>query len=81
MPPFEERDQSGTLWINDRKEEGDRLPDRTGYIVINGKKWSLAGWIRKDKNGQAYMSLKASEPRGREQVAEPRDTVDDIPGF
>ena len=79
---YEPKDLSGTLWINDDKAPDNKLPDRTGYIIIQGKKWSLAGWLHKDKNGNAYLSLKATEPRGRQDNSEPTRNPDtEIPGF
>jgi hypothetical protein len=33
---FEQRDNSGSLWVNDRKSE-ESHPDRTGTVMIGGR--------------------------------------------
>jgi hypothetical protein len=54
---------SGTLFSNYTKRE-DRQPDYKGEVLIEGKRYWISGWLRKDKNGRPWLSLafKAVQP-------------------
>lgn len=56
MSKFEQRDNSGTVFANDRKEK-DTHPDRTGSAMIDGIEYWISGWVRKDRNGKQFLSL------------------------
>ena len=58
----EQRNNSGVLFKNDRKES-DRHPDYTGKALINGVELRLSAWIKTGAKGK-FMSLAFSEPRG-----------------
>lgn len=88
---FEQRDNSGSLFKNERKEK-DSHPDYTGNGMIDGKGFWFSAWIKKDRNGKAFMSLsfkpKEDLPPRREQRQAPapargsarnEDMNDDIP--
>lgn len=47
MAKYEQKDNTGTLFINNRKQN-DRQPDRTGTVMIDGVEYYLSGW---DKSG------------------------------
>jgi hypothetical protein len=53
---FELRDNSGSLWANDRKET-DTHPDRTGSAKIGGVDYWVNGFLKKTKAGEPYLSL------------------------
>jgi hypothetical protein len=53
---FEQRDNSGGIWVNDRKSE-ESHPDRTGSALIGGREYWVNGWLRKTKDGKPYLSL------------------------
>jgi len=74
----------GALFINDNKERGDKRPNFTGNITIDGTKYSLAAWKNLSANGVKYMSLKLSEWRDGSAkkpapAAPQEDFDDDIP--
>lgn len=55
---YEQRDNSGTLFINDRKtDKNSKLPDRKGDAIINGQAMWVSGWIKDGKNGTPFLSL------------------------
>lgn len=58
---YEQQDNSGTLFRNNKKQEGDKLPDYNGTIKINGVEKQIAGWVRQGAKG-SFLSLKISEP-------------------
>jgi len=81
----EKYDNSGALFINDRKEK-DNQPDYTGNVVINGEKKRLAGWKKTVKSdpSKTFLSLaisdyqeKPAESSGVKATPNPMD--DDLP--
>lgn len=50
------KDMTGTIRVNDRKEK-DTHPDRKGSALIDGTEYWISGWLKKDKNGEPYLSL------------------------
>jgi hypothetical protein len=53
---FEQRDNSESLWVSDRKSE-DNHPDRTGTVMVNGALYFCNGWLRKTKDGKPRPRL------------------------
>ena len=52
---YEQRDNSGSVFVNDRKEK-DTHPDRTGTAMIDGVMYYVSGWIKDSAKGK-FMSL------------------------
>jgi hypothetical protein len=74
---YEQRDNSGSIWVNDRKDK-DEHPDRTGSIMVAGTEYWINGWLKKTKDGKPFMSLSV-KPKARE--AGPKPKVDDELSF
>jgi hypothetical protein len=53
---YEQRDNSGSLFKNQKKDK-DTHPDYTGNGMIDGKGFWFSAWIKKDRNGNTFMSL------------------------
>lgn len=53
----------GVLFVADKKDNPKR-PDFTGPIVINGVEMRMAGWIRKSKGGQKFISVAITSKNG-----------------
>ena len=47
----------GVLFVNDKKENGDKKPDRTGSLNVDGVEYFLDGWIKKSESGKTFMSV------------------------
>jgi uncharacterized protein (DUF736 family) len=63
---YELRDGSGSLFRNERKQEGDRQPDYRGDAMVNGRKVEIAAWLKTSASGKRFLSLKFQEPRDQE---------------
>lgn len=81
-----ERDNSGVLFKNDRKES-ENHPDYRGGMTVNGVEYYLSAWIRTSKkDGGKFMSL-AVQPKadvGNRAINQAKKSVekdfnDDIP--
>ena len=59
MPDY---DNSGVLFVNDRKDK-ENQPDYTGNIVLNGEKKRLAGWKKTSKSdpSKTFLSISVSD--------------------
>jgi uncharacterized protein (DUF736 family) len=60
---FEQRDNSGALFKNDRKEK-ESQPDYKGTALIGGEEFEIAAWVKKSKAGNPYMSISFKEKGG-----------------
>ncbi len=56
MAQFEQKDWSGSLWVNDKKTE-ENHPDRTGKCMIDGVLMYVSGWLKRTKDGTPWLSL------------------------
>jgi hypothetical protein len=69
---YEQRDNSGSIFVNDRKEK-DTHPDRTGTAMIDGAMYYVSGWLKQGSKGQ-FLSLafkRKEEQQPREQRTVP----------
>lgn len=65
MAQFEQRDNSFSMFLNDRKDT-EKHPDFTGTLVVDGVHYFINCWKGKTRNGDTYLngSIKKKEPRG-----------------
>jgi hypothetical protein len=69
---YEPKEGFGAIFKNDKKES-DKQPDYKGNIMLNGKQYELAGWIKTGAKGP-FLSLKGGTPRATRVPAD-----DDLP--
>lgn len=88
MPPYEQKDMSGSLFKNDRREK-DTHPHATGTAIIDGVAYWVSAWTKDGAKGKFQsLAFKRKEERAAEirRDAEPqgsyrgsRDLDDEIP--
>ena len=77
---YEQRDNSGSLFKNDRKQS-DNHPDYKGSAHIGGVEYWVSAWLKTGKNGTKFMSFSYT-PKDQQQQAKaaPKVTGQDFPG-
>lgn len=80
---MEQKDNSGALFKNDRKES-DNHPDYKGSIMVGGVEHWISAWNNTSKAGKKYMGLAVSikEDKPTTKAVEDNTPVmadDDIP--
>ena len=70
--PYEQNDNNGSLFKNDRKEN-ERQPDYKGSCKVGGIEYWLSSWIKTTEGGKKWMSVAF---QAKEQQAEPSQPID-----
>jgi hypothetical protein len=66
---YEQKDNSGSLFKNDKKTE-EKHPNARGSAMVGGVEYWVSAWTKKDKNGNPWQSLAFTkkEPKAEEQT-------------
>jgi hypothetical protein len=73
---YEMREGNGSLFRNDKKEQGSNQRDYNGSCLINGQEMWISAWLKTGQNGTNYMSL-SFEPK--QQQAPPQNQYQQPP--
>ena len=83
---YEMKEMSGSAFKNNRRDR-DTSPDLTGSALIHGKECWVNAWIKKDKNGDMWISFNLKEKQPRADAPSQKDgrstseTIDDVIPF
>lgn len=73
---FEQNDNSGSLFKNDRKTESNH-PDYTGTAKIGGVEFWMSAWLKEANSGKKFMSFSFKPKLLKDQVSkEPKKSLD-----
>jgi len=76
---YEQRDNSGILFKNDRKQK-DTHPDRQGTAMVNGVMYEVAGWIKQGAKGP-FLTLAFKRKEGQQKPETSDIPFNDDVGF
>jgi hypothetical protein len=62
---FEMKDNTGSLFVNDKKET-DSQPHKRGTFIVDGKPYWVSAWDNVSASGVPYQSLKFKLKEERE---------------
>jgi len=65
---YEQRDNSGSLFKNDKKES-ENHPDYNGSAMVNGSEVWMSAWLKTSTSGKKFMSF-SFKPKDQ-QAAKP----------
>jgi hypothetical protein len=74
---FQHRTNSGSLFKNTMKQEGERTPDYRGELDVDGRLYEVAGWIKDGAKGK-FMSL-AVKPKDGAGTSKREKVEDECP--
>jgi len=73
----------GVLFKNDRKQEGDKKPEYTGSLNVDGVEFFLDAWLKVGKSGAKFMSVsvkrKDKQPEAALQQRQPAPAARQAP--
>lgn len=68
--PYEQRDMSGSLFKNKRKEK-EKHPDTQGSCQIDGVDYWISGWTKTTQAGEKWVSLEFKRKDQQQEAAQP----------
>ena len=72
MSDFQQRDNSGSLFTNQRKVK-DTHPDFNGSVMVGGVEYFVSGWKKVARTGKTFISM-AFTPKEKDDAFDLGDT-------
>ena len=69
----------GVLFKNDRKTEGDKKPEYTGSLNVDGVEFFLDAWLKVGKSGAKFMSVSVKRKDKQPDQQAPRPALRQAP--
>jgi hypothetical protein len=63
------RDNSGVLFVNDKKDN-EKAPNYKGNIMVDGQEYWLSAWVKEGKTGK-FLGLAVSPRDAQPPVSKP----------
>jgi hypothetical protein len=60
------RELQGSVFFNDRKSKPSH-PDYQGSVLVEGKKYRIAAWVKATKTGSRFLSLQLTLEEAKAQ--------------
>ena len=79
MSQFEQRENSGALFVNDKKSH-EKQPDFTGTINVGGLDFYISAWKKQGASGVKFMSLAVTEKQERQEQPQRQQQAPQRPG-
>ena len=57
MSDFQQKDMTGTIFRNDKRNGNERAPNARGSCVIDGVTYKISSWTKTTKKGDPFQSL------------------------
>ena len=79
--PFEHKNNSASLFRNDRRES-DNHPTHTGSGKVDGVEYWISAWVNETSAGKKFFSIKLDPKENRPRASQPVDSTDfddDVP--
>jgi len=76
---YEMKNDSGSLFKNDKKGDNEKAPLYKGKCVVDGVEKEIGAWMQTSKSGVTYISLKFSEPYKKDGETASSGSNDDAP--
>lgn len=80
MSNYEQRDMSGTLFRNDKREK-DTHPNATGKAMIGGVMYYVSAWTKEGANGKfqslSFKPVEEAPTKARPKAAPVEDDFND----
>ncbi len=75
---YEQRDNSGALFRNERKEK-ENHPDYQGNAMIGGVEYYISAWVKDGKKGKFFsFSFKPKDESRQQGMQQARTALDDF---
>ena len=79
---FEQRENSGNIFKNDREGRLENAPGYSGTCLIAGIEYYISAWVKEGKKGKFFsLSFKPKGETGQHSMKQARAATESKPGW